>query len=156
MISFHPQGIIFQFLKVTVLIERPHAIKKKVTLHVTIFACLSAASPALFATLTGRYLLNAVAVSRSFMMSQRAANPHLFSPAGHASVPWERCAASTVFAPFQTNAEGPTKQNFSVPLGRHCDIAWFWFVSSLPCQLPSSRHISARLQYEGLRPPFTS
>lgn len=101
MISFHPQGIIFQFQKVTVLIERPHAIKKKVTLHVTICARLSAASPALFATLIGRYLLNAVAASHSFMTSQRAANPHLFSPAGDASVPWGRFAAPAIFAPFR-------------------------------------------------------
>lgn len=74
MISFHLQGIIFQFLKVTVLIERAHAVKI-VTLHMTICACWSAASPALLVMLIERSLLPAVDVSHSFVMSQRAANP---------------------------------------------------------------------------------
>lgn len=95
--------------------------KKKVTLHVTIWARLPAASPALFATLIGRYLLNAAAASHSFMTSQRAANPHLFSPAGDASVPWGRfCPPSNKAKLFTT--------------WRRC-AAWFWFVSSLPCQV---------------------
>lgn len=61
------------------------------------------------------------------MMSQRAANPHLFSPAGDASVPWGR------FCPL------PTKQNFSVPE----DIVSRGSGSFLACRAKWRAHLSA-------------